>query len=76
MLIGNITSAIFHEALRRLPNPKAPGPDQIPGILFEHIPTAFHKAIYQLFQVISITGITPSNWLLSNNVLLYNKNDP
>jgi hypothetical protein len=73
MIIGNITPAIFQEALRRLPNHKAPGPDNIPGILLKHMPKAFHKAMYQLFQAMSITSITPPNGLLSNTILLYNK---
>jgi hypothetical protein len=32
MIIGNITPAIFQEALRQFSNHKAPGPDNIPGI--------------------------------------------
>ena len=76
MIIGNIPPAIFQEALRQIPNHKAPGPDNIPGILRKHMTTAFHKAIYHLYQAMAITGITPPNWLLLNNVLLYKKNDP
>ena len=76
MIIGNITPAIFQEALRQLSNHKAPGPDNIPGILLEHMPIGFHKATYQLFQAMVTTGITLPNWLLSNTILLYKKNDP
>jgi hypothetical protein len=76
MVIGNPTPAIFQEALRRLPGQKAPGPDNIPGVLLKHMPPAFHKAICQLFQTMAITGTTPPNWLLSNTILLYKKNDP
>jgi hypothetical protein len=76
MIIGNITPAIFQEALRQLPNHKAPGPDNIPGILLKNISKAFHKAIYRLFQAMATTGITPPDWLLSNTIFLYKKNDP
>jgi hypothetical protein len=76
MIIGHITPAIFQEALHQLPNHKAPGPDNIPGILLKHMPKAFHNAIFKLFQAKAITCITPPNWLLSNTILLYKKNDP
>jgi len=76
MIIGNLTPAIFQEALRRLPSQKAPGPDNIPELLLKHIPTAFHKAICQLFQTMAITGTTDPNWLISNTILVYKKNDP
>jgi len=59
MIIGKITPAIFHAALIKLPNHKAPGPDNIPGILLKYMPKAFHKAIYKLFQAMVTTGITP-----------------
>jgi hypothetical protein len=49
MVIGSLTPAIFQEALRRLPSQKAPGLDNIPGVLLKHMPPAFHKAICQLF---------------------------
>jgi len=49
MIIGNITPAIFQEALRQLPNYKPPGLDNIPGILLKDMSKSFHKAIYQLF---------------------------
>jgi hypothetical protein len=49
MGIGKLPPAIFQEALRRLPNQKAPGPDNIPGFLLNHMPPAFHKVICQLF---------------------------
>ena len=76
MVVGNLTPAIFQEALRRLPSQKASGPDNIPRVLLKHIPPAFHKAICQLFQTMAITSTTPPNFLLSNNILVYRKNDP
>ena len=44
MLFGQITPAIFHEALRRTPNHKVAGPDGVPGIALKHMPPAFHEA--------------------------------
>jgi hypothetical protein len=76
MIIGHITPTIFQEALHQLPNHKAPGPDNIPGILLKHMPKAFHNAMFQLFQAMTITGITPPSWLLSNTILLYKKERP
>ena len=74
MSIGQITPAIFHEALRRTPNHKAAGPDGVPGLVLEHIPPSFHEAIHLLFQVLTITWITPPSWLLqSHTILLYKK---
>ena len=76
MIIGKLTPAIFNEALRLLPSHKAPGPDNIPGVLIKHMPQAFHDTVFQLFQTMTITGITPPNWLHSNTILLYKKHDP
>jgi hypothetical protein len=76
MIIGHTTPAIFQETLHQLPNHKTNGPDNIPGILLKHMPKAFHNAIFQLFQAMAITCITPPSWLLSNTILLYKKNDP
>ena len=49
MLIGQITPAIFHEALRRTPNHEAAGLDGIPGPVLKHMPPTFHEAIHLLF---------------------------
>jgi hypothetical protein len=76
MLIGQITPAIFQEALRRTPNHKVAGPDGVPGLVLKHMPPAFHEAIHLLFQVMAITGITPLSWLQSHAILLYKKGDP
>jgi hypothetical protein len=76
MLIGQITLAIFHEALRRTPNHKATGPDGVPSLVLKHMPPAFHEAIHLLFLVMAITGITPPTWLQSHIILLYKKGDP
>jgi hypothetical protein len=59
MLIGQITPAIFQEALRRTPNHKATGPDGVPGLVLKLImPPAFHEAIHILFHALAITEIT------------------
>jgi hypothetical protein len=63
MLIGQITPAIFQEALRRTPNHKAAGPDGVPELVLKHMPPEFHEAINLLFQAMVITGITPPSWL-------------
>ena len=77
MLIGQITPAIFQEALRRTQNHKAAGPDGVPGIVLKHMRPAFHdEAIHLLFQAMAITGITPPTWLQSHTILLYKKGDP
>jgi len=75
MIIGKLTPAVFNEGLRLLPSHKAPGPDNIPGVLIKHMPQKFHDVVFQLFQTMTITGITPPNWLHSNTILLYKKND-
>jgi len=76
VMIDKITPAIFQEALHQLPNHKAPGPDNIPGLLLKYMPQTFHSAIYQLFQLLDETGTTPIHWLFSNTILPYKKNDP
>ena len=76
MLIGQITPAVFHEALRRTPNHKAACPNGVPGLMLKHMPPAFHEAIHLLFQAMAITGIAPPTWLQSHTILLYKKGDP
>jgi hypothetical protein len=76
MVIGKIIPAIFQAALHQLPNHKAPGRDNIPGVLLKHMPQTFHNAIYQLIQLMSASRTSPPHLLLSNTVLLYKKNDP
>ena len=63
MLIGQITPAIFHEALRHIPNHKVAGLDGVPGLVLKHMPPAFHEAIHLLFKAMVITGITQSTEL-------------
>jgi hypothetical protein len=75
MLIGQITPAIFHEALRRTPNHKAAGPYGVLGIMLKHMPPAFHEALHLLFQAMAIIGITPPTWLQSHTIILYKKGD-
>jgi hypothetical protein len=70
MIIDKLTPAVFNEALRLLPGHKAPCPDNIPRVLIKHMPHEFHDAIFQLFQTMTITCITPPNWLHSNTILL------
>jgi hypothetical protein len=76
MLIGQITLAIFHEALRRTPDHKAAGSNGVPGMVLKNMPPAFHEAIHLLFQAMAITGITPPTWLQSHTILLHKKGDP
>jgi hypothetical protein len=59
ILIGHITPAIFQEALRRTPNHKAAGPNEVPGLVLKHIPPALDEALHLLFQTLAITRITP-----------------
>ncbi len=54
-----ITPAIMQEALRRTPSHKAVGPDELPGLIYKHMPPAFYEALNLLFQSMAITGITP-----------------
>ncbi len=76
MLIGQITPAIFQEALRRTPNHKAAEPDGVPGVVLKHMPPTFHEATLLLFHAMAITGTTPPSWLHSHTILLYKKGDP
>ncbi len=63
MPIDQSTPAIFPEALRRIPNHKAAGPNGVPGLVLKHMPPAFHEAIHLLFQTLAITEIIPPSWL-------------
>jgi len=38
MIIGKLTLTVLNEALRLFPSHKAPGPDNIPGVLMKHMP--------------------------------------
>ena len=76
MILGRITPAIMHEALRRTSNHKAAGPDGVPGQVMKHMPLAFHEALYLLFQALVATEITPPSWLKSHTILMYKKGDP
>jgi hypothetical protein len=76
MIIVKITPAIFQEALYQLPNHKASGPENIPGVLLKHMYQTLHNAIYQLFQLMAATGTTPPHCLLSNTILFYKKHAP
>ena len=59
LLIGQITPAIFQEALRNTPIHKATNPDKVPGLILKHMPPAFHETLHLHFQALTITGITP-----------------
>ena len=76
MIKGRLDRAVFDEALRRNPDYKAPGPDNIPGVILNNMPEAFLAATLQLFQIMAATGITPQTWLQTNTILLYKKGDP
>ena len=76
LVVGRLTQEVFDEALRRNPNYKAAGPDEIPGVILNNMPTAFLDATLSLFQLMVVTGITPPDWLRTHTVLLYKKSDP
>jgi hypothetical protein len=75
MISGCITPSIMQEALRRTPNHKASGPDGVPGIIMNQMPSGLYEALQLLFQAMSITGITSPSWLHSQTILLYKKGD-
>jgi hypothetical protein len=70
MIIGKLAPAVFNEARRLPPSRKSPGPDNIPRLLIKHMSQEFHDAVFRLFQTMTITGITPSNWLHSNTIII------
>jgi len=70
MISGCISPTILQEALRRTPNHKAAGPDGVLGMILKQLPQEFHEALQLLFQVLSITGITPPSWLNNHTILL------
>ena len=76
LIIGHLTQDVFDEALHRNPNYKAPGPDEIPGVILNNMPASFLKTTLALFQLMATTGITPPAWLKTHTVLLYKKGDP
>ena len=76
LLIGQITPAIFQEALHRTPYYKVAGPDGFPYLVSKHMPPAFHEALQLLFQALAMKGITPPSWLQSHTILIYKKGDP
>ena len=66
----------MQRALRRTSNHKAAGLDGVPGMIMKHTFPGFHKVVKLVFQVLSITGITPPAWINSHTILLYKKGDP
>jgi hypothetical protein len=58
-IIGNLTPhtfTILQEAFHKSPCNKAPGLDNIPWVLLQHMPLTIHCAMIQLLLVIVITG--------------------
>jgi hypothetical protein len=75
MLNGQFTPVIFQEALRRMPNHKVAGPDEVPGLVFKHMPLIVHEARLLLFQPRHLRGLPPLSWLQNHAILLYKKGD-
>ena len=48
MISGCIPSVVMQEALRRTPNPKAAGPNGVPGMILKHMPSEFDEALQVL----------------------------
>jgi len=66
----------MHEALRRTPNHKAAGSDEVPGLVIKHMPPPFLETLHLLFRALDKTGITLPSWLQSHTILLYKKGYP
>ncbi|NBK25215.1 MAG: reverse transcriptase family protein, partial [Spirochaetia bacterium] len=68
-------AAAFKECLSTLSKNKAPGPDGIVNELLKMLPSDIHVIIHQLYQAMWATGITPTEWKMSDTALLYKKQD-
>ncbi|NBK25453.1 MAG: reverse transcriptase family protein, partial [Spirochaetia bacterium] len=68
-------AAAFKECLSTLSKNKAPGLDGIVNELLKMLPSDIHALTHQLFQAMWATGITPTEWKVSDTALLYKKQD-
>jgi exonuclease III len=66
----------YNGQLKSLKKGKTPGPDDVPNELLKILPDGWHKTIHALYQVMWITGTTPTAWKESQTSLLYKKSDP
>lgn len=74
-----ITLEEVHEALSKLKNRKAPGPDRIVNEMLKYGGTELKRAITLLFQKIISTQKVPDDWKNSITIPIYkngNKHDP
>jgi hypothetical protein len=62
--------------LKRLPNNKSPGPDQIPFELYRDLDKENQEFIRDFFQEIIETGIVPENWKESHTTLIHKGESP
>ena len=63
MLIGQVTPAIFQEALHRTRDIKAAGSDEVTCLVQKHMPHALQEALHLLFKTLALIGITPPPFL-------------
>ena len=61
--------------LKRLSKNKAPGPDGVMNEVLCMLPHSMQLAIFNLFQVMWATGLTPTSWKTSMTVLLHKKGE-
>lgn len=74
-----ITQEEVHEAVRKLKNRKAPGPDQITNEMLKYAGPEIEKVLTSLFQRIILNQRIPTEWKNSVTIPIYkkgNKNDP
>ena len=66
---------VYNDALARLPNGKAAGPDEIPNEILKWLPTEFHNMLHEYFLLLWGNSYTPTLWKDAITVLLYKKDD-
>ena len=75
-ILHTITKADYDQCVKECNGQKATGPDNVPGELIKHLPHEFHEAIYKVFNLMTRSKVTPTQWLQSQTVLIYKKGDP
>lgn len=71
-----ILSSEVEEALTRLAEGKAPGPDQIPGTLLKHCRTALTKELTKIFNACLVQGYHPQKFKESVTIVLRKPQKP
>eukprot|EP00959_Pyramimonas_sp_CCMP1952_P226684 4739777-Pyramimonas_sp.AAC.2 len=66
---------VYNDALARLPNGKAAGPDEIPNEVLKWLPREFHDMLHEYFLLLWGNSHTPTLWKDAITVLLYKKDD-